>query len=294
LPTADPGKIRRIGGQDPVAGFVNFSADSSQIVYTIRVDNKFVTVVEAVDGSELERVLTSADLSLALGFVPGKNDEVIISREGETIRLDLESGQEQQVLAEWTDAMASSPNEQETLLWTRDRIYYWIDLPNDQAETLDKISGYYLVTARENPNARWLYFIDSPAIGEGRHVMVLDWETGKVRELLALTEPFGLFGRPRNLSSLDGQLALAVAWAQDSQVTQLWLLNAQTGEARLVAENSESRGVNGAISPDNNWIAVSTLNRDGDVWHYELVLTPAAGGEPKALGAGYSPIWVHP
>jgi Tol biopolymer transport system component len=295
LPTADPAKVRRVGGQDPGFG-VAFSGDSQRIVYTARADEKFTVVVEAADGSKSEEVLSADDFVVALGFAPGEKSKIVVGREGSTTLLDLGSGQERELLAH--EGLARRlflyPDGQKMLLVTTESsedVYFLIDPGTGKVKSLDDLRGYGSATFSENPDARWLYFIDSPGVGQGRRVASLDLRTGDTREVLALDEGSGLYPPLRSASSPDSRLALATVLVQDNKAMQLWLLDAQTGEARMLAEGT---GVNGAISPDNRWIACGVWTRDGDAQRAELSLIPATGGEAKSLGPGSRPIWLYP
>ena len=100
-------------------------------------------------------------------------------------------------------------------------------------------------------------------------------------------------------SGLDGRVVAGPAVSRSGQrlaflvqrhgATRLYVMNADGGGARRVAEGLDVRGAP-AWSPDDRWLAVAA-NRDGEP---NLFKVPVGGGEPVTLVEDYAidPVWA--
>lgn len=300
IPAADLTQGRRLGGQSQEVRDVKFSNDSRQIAYSfLDSAGKWGIVLEEMDGTNPEQYLFGDDPIRLLGFAPNQSDEIVASRgeigeAAETFLFDLNKNEEQQLVSDGPlVSMFSFPERGMFLLRflsvTDGTVtYYLVDGRSAELKRLDSISGYEFGNCSSNPNAKWLYFSDTFAgspTGSSRLVS-LDLETGETHEIMERPEAgIGLlFSLSRN-TSWDCRLQMFTI-----ERSQLWLFDASTAEARLLAEG----GVMSAISPDNQWIALGEQKTDNDTRHFELSLIPVDEGEAKSLGLGFSPIWVLP
>ena len=286
VPTVNPGAARRLGPVTPgVAGFLD---DGQQFVHCqIAPDGWTQIIVEQTDGSKSEVVATFREMKSAR-VVPGKRLILLAGQDGlSTFSVDDRT---EHILWEraalvtrviTSDGRKALAEEADTFRWIA------VDLERGVAQPLDALTGYRMVPSDVGISGRrWQYFIDSPAMG----VVSLDLQTGETHEVLTLGEDLKLW-RPLH-SSPDGRLlALATVRAPDNNMKQIWLLNAQTGEARLLAEGTT---VDGRFSPDGQWVAVSTFRRIGDREEASVTLMSSQGTETRPLGSGIRPVWVQP
>jgi hypothetical protein len=291
IPTASPAQARRLGG-DAQVQWGSFSDDGKRVVYLERAEAKENdVVVENVDGSEREVVVAGASAVRAY-FAPGQEQLILVDR-NKLYRRALKDGREQELLTfsgipSW---FGFAPSGKKLVFSVHagdsDEIeWYLVDL-SGSAQRLDSLVGFmpnYLL-----PGHRWILFSQGigPLKGGGRFA-VLDLESGAVREMLILDDTTR-FSLDLSLSS-DGKLALIVT-NPANKGNQLWLLNGDSGETRLLAE---ANVVNGSFSPDGKWVAVSTLERSGETGQARMVRMSVEGDESKELGEGLRPIWARP
>lgn len=293
IPTANLSAARRLGtGRTTFAS--NFSGDGKQIAYVQRVEDKsFQVVLESVDGSKSEVVATDDFIDWVF-FVPGKQ-QLVLARSAKVTVLDLDGGAERDLLiiservrvrrpwfAPSGKNLVLAQDTGDTITW------HFVDLKSATVQPLEGLEDYQAYFW--NPDHRWLVFVDDISLGtDGRRLVSLDLESGETRQVLTVARDTSYMGL-NDLSS-DGKFGLVVSLAEDKMM-QLWLLRSAGGEPRLLAE---ARGVQGAFSPDGNWVAVSTWERgDDDQFKAQLMLMETQGDETKPLGAGVRPIWVRP
>jgi hypothetical protein len=116
---------------------------------------------------------------------------------------------------------------------------------------------------------------------------LVDLETGDIRRL-AWDERMFYMGL--RVFSADGKFTLAPT-LDEEQGMQLWLVRADSGEVRLLAEGT---GVSGALSPDGRWAVAGTIERTDDHLTADLTLMETEGEGTRPLGEGVWPIWVPP
>lgn len=286
-PTTHPDDARQLG--EGSASYADFSGDSQQIAYVQRTKaGETEIVLEDVNGSKSDTILMGD--AMQIGFVPGKQ-QLVVAKEGQLFLLDLSDRSQRELLTFQGYPMwlrFAPPGEK--MLFGYDsggtRVWHLLNLETGAAEPLDDLTGY-LLAGLPGSASRWLMFVDSPGIAASHRFFSLDTETGKTREILAFGDKTK--SSPPHELSTDGRFGLVTAWGQDSQ--QLWLLDAEKSEARLLAE---ARSVRGALAPDGRWVVVNTSERGDDGANLNLVLMPTEGEQTLSLGKGYWPVWVYP
>jgi Tol biopolymer transport system component len=291
VPSANPGGARRLGtGQ--TAFVSSFSSDGNKVAYAQRNEaDEFEVVIEDVDGSKSEDFAFDAPIT-ALAFVPQK-DQLLLAQKGAVCLLSLDDGQKQELLtfSGWSRRLWLAPGGKKFVLdvKTDDDIVLWhlVDLNGGQAQLLDKLQGY--TAYWWDLDHRWLFFVDNPGFGVGgRDFMALDLESGETKPAMKLDETTSYMGL--SAVSAGGKFGLVTGLTQDNKL-QLWLLRADGGEPRLLAEAANVRG---AFSPDGRWVAVSTVERVDERVETQLTLMETEGGETRSLGEGVWLVWVRP
>jgi dipeptidyl aminopeptidase/acylaminoacyl peptidase len=289
VPTANPSNARRLGGDEPASGG-SFSSDGRLVAYVVRATTGgWVVVVERIGGSE-SLVVASGERFYSAEFVPGQNQLVLVE-EDRVVLLSLDSGAEQELLT-----YAGRPQrpwfapDGHTLLFgyesTEGATWHLADLGQGTHRPLDSLTGYHPL--RNDRDHSWLIWTGSFEVGGGRQFLSLDLRSGETRQLLRVDEDT----RHSRLAgfSADGQFGLLQVMPGDGDM-QLWLLQLDSGESRLLAE---ARLVSGALSPDGRWVAVGTLERTDEESETHLALIETEGEETRSLGEGFSPVWVQP
>jgi Tol biopolymer transport system component len=299
LPSDEPGRARRLGTGK--TGFANsFSSDGKKVAYFQHTEtDEFEVVVEDVDGSQSESFAVDA-LIAALAFVPQKEQLILAQTEGVSL-LSLDDGQVRELLTFAGHEMSFvgrsrrpwfAPSEKKFLLdvMTDDGFtlfWYLVDLDGGQAQVLDELQNYN--AQWRDPGQRWLFFVDNaPMFPGGSNFIGLDLETGETNQALGLDETT-YYVNPFDVSA-DGKLGLVMAFTEDRR-TQLWLIRADGGEPRLLAE---AAGAEGSFSPDGKWVAVGISDRVGDRIETQITLMETEGEETRSLGEGFRPVWVRP
>jgi hypothetical protein len=291
VPSEKPGSARRLGtGRTTFAS--SFSSDGKQIAYVQRNEaDEFEVVVEDVDGSQSEGFAFDAPIT-ALAFVPQKEQLLLAQREA-VFLLSLDDGQVQELLtfSGRTHRPWLAPSGKKFVLdaETDDDVVLWhlVDLEGGQAQLLGKLQDYssYLFA----PDHGWLFLVDDPGFGVGgRSLMALDLESGETRRAMKLDEATSYMGL--SAVSAGGKFGLVKGLTQDKKF-QLWLLRADGGEPRLLGE---AASVQGAFSPDGNWVAVSTVERVDERFETQLTLMETEGEGTRSLGEGVQPVWLQP
>jgi Tol biopolymer transport system component len=287
VPTTHPDDARELG--EGSVFIADFSTDSQQIAYVQRTKaGKREIVLEDVNGSKSETVLEGDVLNVR--FVPGKQ-QLVAAKETQLLLLDLGDRSQRELLAFQGNPIhflfASSGGN---MLFGHDAngtlVWHLLQLEKGTAQSLDDLTGYYLAV-HPSSAPRWLVFVDSSGTVENHRFFGLDLETGKTREILAFDDKTRS-SPPRELST-DGRFSLVTAWGQDVQ--QLWLLDAEKSEARLLVE---AGAVRGSLAPNGRWVVVNTSERGDDGAKLNLVLMPTEGEQTMSLGKGYWPVWVYP
>jgi Tol biopolymer transport system component len=292
VPSDKPGRARRLGtGQTTFAN--SFSSDGKKVAYFQRSeDDEFEVVVEDVDGSQ-SKSFAFDERIIGLTFVPQK-EQLLLAQSEATSLLSLDDGQVQELLA-FSGRLAGrlwlAPDGKRFLLNTEtdDEVVLWhlVDLEGGQAQLLDELQGYSVYL--RDLDHRWLFFVDDPGYGVGgRNFMALDLETGETRQAIELDAETRYMGLPA--VSVDGKFGLVSAYTQDKK-SQLWLIRADGGEPRLLAE---AAGAEGSFSPDGKWVAVGTAERVDERTETQITLMETDGEETRSLGQGFRPVWVRP
>jgi len=296
VPTANPDAARRLGA-DRVTYASSFSSDGKQVAYVqIAESGEFEVALEAVDGSKSE-VVASAEFIQRVAFVPGEKQVLLVTLERETseaeiILLSLDDGQERELLT-WPGQPRQpwfSPSGKKALLVEDSSEVAWhlVDVQDGQVQTLDALKGYTAFLA--NPEHRWVFCVNNTSYGAGeRNFVSLDLESGEIKPAMDMDEELMYMGLSE--VAAEGRYALVTTMNPDKQM-QLWLLRADGGEPRLLAE---AGSVSGAFSPDGRWVAVSTQTRtDDDRFETQVTLMEIEGDETRSVGEGVRPIWVRP
>jgi Tol biopolymer transport system component len=276
---------------------VNFSNDGRQIVYVLfnQEPKEWQVVVEAVDGSESEVVLTADTfIDPHVAFGPGRNQLVIITEETLSL-LDANDGTEKELLTHegHPERLWFSPDGEKLVFGDKHEettVWHWVDLTEGAVKSLDNLAGY--VPLYRDTQHRWLIFVDSIRKAANYHFVSLNLESGEVQEVMlfdekALILPSSMVITPSD----DGRFSLIDAIIKGAHQRQLWLLDAEKGQARMLAE---ADGVMGAVSPDGQWVVVNTITDNGKTKETNLILTATEGEETRPLGAGYVRAWVRP
>jgi hypothetical protein len=297
VPTENPNGARRLGSGRPVQ-WGGFSSDGKQIVYLERTEAKERDIfVEGVDGSGQEVVVSGTSAARAV-FVPQKEQLLLAGRERLSVH-SLKSGQEQELLtySGVPLALMFAPSGKKVVLGVDTRVFSedgsggreWtlVDLEERSAESLKGL--FDLLPGGQTLGRRWLFFIQNVGPLEGGERFVgLDLESGETRLAMVLDGATRFFG-PMGLSP-DGKFGLIVAKPEDGKF-QLWLLHAESGEARLL---DEADLIGGSFSPDGQWVAVGSVEREGDQEAAHVRLMATEGEEVKELVEGLHPVWVQP
>jgi len=289
IPTADPDKARALGPNALTGGF---SDDGRTIVYS-RFPSKDKTEIvrEQVDGSGAE-VLVALDERAPVMWVPDGRHALNV-RPDRLSLLSLDSRAERDVLTPSgvVREMRLTPDRRKLVIQVEDQTAQWyvVDLAAGAAQALDALKGYTFDFSASSDDPRWLILADilpSASIEDG-HLAILNLESLEVRQL-----PIPAQGRlfPFFTSSSDGRFSL-VSVVTENNTMQLWLLRAEQGDARLLAEEVS---VGGALSPDGRWVAVSQIERQGATRKATLTLVATDGDDPRPIGSGVSPVWVLP
>jgi hypothetical protein len=290
LPTANPSAARRLGsGKSAFGG--NFSSDGKQIVYLQKAETEGLeVVVEQVDGSKSE-VVTSGDWVSEARFVPGKN-QLVYQKSDKLFLFSLNNGKERELLTCGEHPLLwLAPSGQKLLascLEDDTQVWYLVDLKGGAAKSLHDLREYtpYFMDRAH----RWLIFVDDTSLGSGgRRLVGLDLESDETRQALVLDEETTYMGL--RSSSSDGKFGLVYAQTENKKA-QLWLLRADGGEPRLLAEKESFPY--GVFSPDDRWVAVSTMEKVNDHVETQLTLMETEGEGTRSVGEGFRPIWVRP
>jgi len=296
VPTANPGAARRLNRDGQLIIDCDFSDDSRQIVYVKwRGGRGTEVVIEQVDGSGYE-VIATGDWFDRAAFVPGQK-QLILVRPDRVSLLSLDDRKEQELLVGDLDRPTflwfASSGQKAVFGYSEAPVWHLLDLKKGTTRSLGGLEGYHPIWAR---GRRWLIFDDVPSLtfGEGGvHFVTLDLESGETSQVLALGEDTKQWALLPQLS-LDGKYALVYqisAVAPTSECCALWLLRANNGKARLLAKAGR---VNGALSPDGRWVAVSIIERTDDRMEAKLTLMETERDGIRSLGEGFGPIWVGP
>ena len=288
-----------IGENIQVIKYGGFSSDGSSIAYVQRVTSTFggdeiwQLVVEDIESLAQEVFNFNDRLSMAR-FTPDDDHLIVASGDELTIH-SLGDGGSETLLSFSGSPVGShfSPNGERMLFGfdedysvDGDTFWFWIDLDREGIEDLRSLDGYWDVRARAG--VRWLFFIDDYNHGTGRHFVSLDMESGDVLQFSPFDEDVEFIGTD-DVSS-DGRL-LFVKTRNASGDIQLWLLDADTGDKRILAEG---RSVSGSFSSDGTRIALGTLFWPGSQSITELTLVDDKGEFVRDLGEGINPIWIRP
>jgi tricorn protease-like protein len=292
LPSDEPSRARRLGTGK--TGFANsFSSDGKKVAYFQHTEtDEFEVVVEDVDGAQPESFAVDAPVT-ALAFVPRKEQLVLAQGEGVSL-LSLDDGQVRELLAfagrsrrPW---FAPSGKKFVLDMETEDGVtlfWYLVDVDGGQTQVLDELQDY--MAQWRVPGQRWLFFVDNaPMSPGGSNFIGLDLETGETNQALRLDETM-YYLNPVDVST-DGKLGLVMAFNEDRR-TQLWLIRADGGAPRLLAEAASAEG---SFSPDGKWVAVGISDRVDDRIETQITLMETEGEETRSLGEGFRPVWVRP
>ena len=292
VPTANVGQARPLGtGKTSFAS--GFSRDGERLAYVQRAESDhFELVLESVDGSKSEVVATDAFIGWVV-FSP-QEDQLVYAGAETVSLLSLGDGEAQTVLSglDYTRRPFFAPNGKKLLVGEESGdtiVWRLIDLKKREGQVLGDVEGY--MAYFWSPDHRQLFFLDDLSFGKGgRHIASLHLESGEINPAMDVDEETSFVG----LSDVAryGQFGL-VTTTTDDKKWQLWLIRADGGEPRLLVE---SDGVQGAFSPDGQWVAVATLERqEGDVERQVQVrLMATEGDETRLLGDGLRPFWVRP
>lgn len=278
------------------AANVNFSNDGRQIVYVMlnKQPKEWQVVVEAVDGSKSEIVLTADTfIDPHVAFGPGQNQLVFMTEETLSL-LDANDGTEKELLAYegHPERLWFSPDGEKLVFGDKRKettVWHWIDLTEGAAKSLDNLAGY--VPLYQDAGHHWLMFADSNHAAVNHHFVSLNLESGKAQEVMLFDEKTTILPLMLSKFSDDGRFSLINAIIKETSQQQLWLLDAEKGQARMLAE---ADGVIGATSPDGQWVVVNTIKRNGEARETNLTLMAMEGEETRPLGAGYVRAWVRP
>jgi Tol biopolymer transport system component len=290
IPAEKPSSARRLGtGQTTFAS--SFSSDGKKIAYVQRNEaDEFEVVIEDVNGPKSESFAFDSPV-VSVTFVPQKKQLLLVKMDAVSL-LSLDDGQERELLtfASLVFSPRLAPSGEKALFSESiDDAILWhlVDLKGGKAQSLDKLRDYFAYWW--DPDHRWLFFIDDVRLGEGgRNFIALDLESGETRQAMKLDEATSYMGL--SAVSADGKFGLVTGMTQDKKML-LWLLQADGGEPRLLAE---AAGVQGAFSPDGKWVAVSAVERVDGRTETQLTLMETEGEETRLLGKGVRPVWVRP
>ena len=301
--TSDPtGSLRPLGGTDSYGG--SFSPDGKEVVYTDpqpaatpgsgATSRTINLVVERADGST-RKIVGTSPYSIRARWIDQSHlgvDQIVDAGGGKISRfsvLNLDTSASVTILpyAVTTGGLVAARDGRWLLHQHQDgdsQLYEWIDLENGTLKPLPALTNLFPFA---NHGARWTVFsVASTTQGsEGQPYVGFDIETGQT--MTDLTQESGKLYSPLTRVSPDGRFA-ALEVFQGSE-TQLWLLDNLRGTSRQVSTANVSSV---AFSPDNCWLAISSLSGTGNARKASLVLEPLNGGRQVELGQGLEPIWL--
>lgn len=283
VPTANPNAGRLLGRQNSAGAA--FSSNGRQVLYQqTGSDGQVEIVLEPVEGGEPKRIAVGPTYTQA-AWVPGQ-PQALINRPGQLALLTLETGQEQSLISDASPGpfqFRFGPNARTVLVSQGAYFARLLDLQQGSAQPLDSLNGHEPVAGRDELY-RWVYFKDFT----GSSYLSLDMTTGEVRRLLALEGISSGLGEVTPLPP-DGRRALVKienAFGPD----QLWLLSADGSPGQLLAKADR---VQGSVSPDNGWVAVSRVDYTPAGVESGVELVEFAGAQTVSLGQGFGAIWVE-
>ncbi len=286
LDTNHPEQSRKL--EDSSIWSLNFSDDGTRIAYIQQSsDGPSEVVVESTAGPSSEVVLAD-DWFDSVDFVPGQ-EELVVMREEALSLLSLLSGEERELLALSSRYRPRfAPSGRMLLAGASDeRGWHIVDLDQGTSRALDDITGLDLCFY--DASARWALFRETMAWAAGVQVAVLDLETGAVVPLRGLDSEALFGGASIRSTSSDGRRLLMQGLADSETGREYWLVMADEGEARLLAEGQVSGA---SLSADGRWLVYSQWHEDQNI--RELILLDVDSDERRSLGEGFAPVWVQP
>ncbi|MGH2530737.1 MAG: hypothetical protein ACRDJW_00395 [Thermomicrobiales bacterium] len=297
IPTANPASFRKLGG-DLRGGNAVLSPDSESVVhYQQAGEDRFELVVEDLDGSNSQVVVTH-DTPPA-GQFAGSSERLLVRTIDELLVIDLTTGDERQLLDEYVMPWIIAPDGDRVLVASGEEVlsetdldgaWVWIDIDTGEMTVIEELDNHRPV--RQGGDLRWIVLVGhafySGQGGEEDLIYGVDLMTGDVQELFAA--PPDESYAPPSIAVPDGRYALLLYVGLDDD-SRLYLLDAAAGTARVVAEGVGVRG--GAISPDGCWITVETTTESGEGRTSSIAIQPIAGGEARTVtNSGFQAVWL--
>jgi dipeptidyl aminopeptidase/acylaminoacyl peptidase len=289
LPTENPDDARALQG---AASAPAFSDDGSMIAY-LRAGDPVELVTERVNGSDSEVV---GDVSGGPGQVAftADGDSVLVTGSNGASLVPLGDRQPREVVSYDGNPLSAplvGPGGSKALVGYEpeeedEPAYSLVDLEEESSETQEDLGGYLLAPYR--PGDRWVYFVDS--FDSTTSVWSLDLDTGDSTEVLDFEGDSVAFGGFFQ-TSVEGRFALLSEMVEDNRDQRLWLMSAEEGDTRMVAEGETAFGV---FSPSGEQVAVSTGHRTENSGSTStLSITSTTGEESTEIGEGLRPVWLR-
>ena len=297
LISTDAMTVARLGGSEFTYG-PTFTSDGLDLVYSHSLPDNAGSelVAQPLDGSPAHVIQSSARVAITLA-VPGSNlllvdDRSLASPGGSLALLDIETGATTKLI-DYAGSVLSvqfTPDGAFAIVGVdgeRGRSWTQIDLASGRSRVIagaaesNALPGLY-------GNSNWATFIPMDIIGVGTtggFYGGMNLRTGDFHTFFDIRKNV-TYSTPQ--LATDGRRVLLQAMS--GAASDLWLLDNETGESRLLGS---SLNTTGQISPDGCWAAVSkSANIDG-LRTTILTLVPTTGDDRSmSLSNGRALAWL--
>ena len=292
IPSEDPNAHQEIGDS---YGGVFFSSDGKKICYCSKEEGIYAVNIYLLAENSSETFLSSSEFITVEGFVPNNNDQVFVSSKESLSLLNINSGEEIELLQDFgIFSLVPSASENELLVHVdhmftenaaRGYSTYLMELDTFDIELLDKLNGLSLYDREVAPPAACVYFVDD--LFSATQVKSFSFETRKIQDILNLNEELTHFSI-QTFSSENAKSAFI--WGLSQYALNAWGVNCE--KDLLIDLEAEKVGWTsiGQVSPDNAWEIYDM--RDPDTELQMITLLNMITGEKTLMAPGMSPVWL--